>query len=154
MPTNNVIVVALDETLRREGYARRGKTWYRQDPETISLVDLQKSNWSQKYYINVATTLRDEGTPTHPAQNKCGVRGRVTDLTPERERVERALDLTDEGLADEERCEILRRTLIEDVLPVLRSFQTKSGIRDFVASRYGPKFAVTAAAKKALGIAV
>jgi Domain of unknown function (DUF4304) len=82
----NMIVRILDPVLRDKGFSRTKKTWYLARPETVLLVDLQKSEFSKKYYVNLGVSVLRLSTDPRPKINKCPISHRLEMLVQEHER--------------------------------------------------------------------
>lgn len=65
---------------KAHGFKRKGATLYRDQAESIAVVNLQGSQWGGQYYVNVALWLKALGDADTPPENKCHVRTRLTSL--------------------------------------------------------------------------
>ncbi|HEY4307744.1 MAG TPA: DUF4304 domain-containing protein [Gemmatimonadaceae bacterium] len=126
-----------DNVLTRSGFRRRRDTWYSTNEDTITLVNIQKSQWSGQYYVNLGVYLRDLGKATSPLEYQAHIRARLDvialsdgiDLT-------RALDLEASWVTQERRkCLEEALTMIavpflsaRNVLPRLREMQKANSI--------------------------
>lgn len=52
--------------LEDAGYFKRGQSWYLNGEDTIIVVNLQKSDWGERYYINIGLWLKKLGEPIYP----------------------------------------------------------------------------------------
>jgi hypothetical protein len=75
------------------GYSKRSGSWYRTQVETVAVMNLQRSNYSPRYYINVALWLSSLGSEPYPKEHACHVRTRLERLLDDAEQLEAALDL-------------------------------------------------------------
>ena len=72
-------------------------SWYRESEDVISVLNLQKSQYSLSYYVNVGFWIKALGEERFPKEHKCHVRVRLGDLVPDRtEEVTALLDLVHE----------------------------------------------------------
>ena len=147
----DVVQAALDAFGRQAGFLKRSSTWHRRQPETIAVLNLQRSQYGPQYYVNVALWLLPLGETDAPKEHKCHVRTRLGTLVgPAREgRVAALLDL--EAAIDEEtrRDEVLG-ILRSDVLPVLDACGTIDGLRSPVGERLVRQSLVVLAAQELL----
>jgi hypothetical protein len=81
----NIIARTLDELLRARGFSRRKKTWYLDKVETVLVVDLQKSDFSRCYYINLGVSPRQLCPDPAPKINICPIGYRLEMLVREHE---------------------------------------------------------------------
>lgn len=127
MRTPNVVKVAIHTSCRDAGFTKQSGAWYLRQTETIAVIDLQKSDFGLRYYINVALWLLPLGDARYPKEWKCHIRTRVDALFPEHEEtLKLALDL-DSPMTDAERVSELVKVL-NMLLPMLRSYATIDGL--------------------------
>ena len=125
----DIIERTLKPILRAHGYKKTRRTWHKEVEGICCVFNLQKSQWSNLYYINLAVGVREIGLPPHPKEYECHVRGRLSDLVPEPEQLARYLDLEDFSVDDEERLSEIARLVEEVALPFLQGLSTVEGIR-------------------------
>ena len=94
MSERDEIQQLVDEFARSHGYSKRSGSWYRCQVETIAVLDLQRSDHSHAYYVNVALWLLPLGDATTPKEHTCHVRTRATRLVDDEQALELALDMT------------------------------------------------------------
>jgi len=119
----NLLKETLDAVLLERGFTRKALTWFAESPETIVVVNLQKSQWGEQYYVNLAVWVKALGeSKAPPKEQLCHVRIRLTSLADHR--VEDALDLTSNQLKDAERKQIVESYLVHAALPFLDECRT------------------------------
>lgn len=62
------LIAIIDSVLKPSGYKKRGNYWRCEGVELIKIVNLQKSSYSNLYYINYGFNikkLKDESSPMH-----------------------------------------------------------------------------------------
>ncbi len=126
----NVIQSCIGLFLQENGYKRKANSWYLDAPEAILVVNLQKSQYSQQYYVNLGIWLKQLGVAASPKEHHCHIRGRLSG-----EKTERALDLEDSGLTVEERKQALVSALKRRALPFLRSCSTAGSVKRMLRNR-------------------
>ncbi|TRC95815.1 DUF4304 domain-containing protein [Mesorhizobium sp. WSM4303] len=92
----DIVVQALVETASRYGFrGLRAKNFYREWPETICVLNLQKSSWGPQFYINAAVWFTRLGPERRPKEYKCHIRWRVDSMMRDEQSkaFARALDL-------------------------------------------------------------
>ena len=146
----NVVKTTFDQIAMTLGYAQKARTWYKRSEETIRVLELQKSQYDMKHYINMGVFVRSlEPEKAFPKENECHVRGRAQSLNHTgREASTLALDASS-PLSPEER----RRTMSE-LLHIadasLTRLATLDGIRDEALSGRGD-FLISRRAKAIVG---
>jgi hypothetical protein len=119
----DAVTAAFRDWGRANGFTRKGTTLYRDQPETLAVVNLQGSQWGGRSYLNVALWLKAVGEAEQPPENKCHIRARLNELVPDPDEVDRVL--TDEGgLDDTDRSRRFRAMLDEHLTPLLASTGT------------------------------
>lgn len=130
MSERNVIQSAFDEFGKSSGSAKKSGSWYRRSAETIVVLNLQKSNYATRYYVNVALWLLPLGDVDAPKENKCHVRSRLTGLVPGEleQRLNELFDL-ETPIDDASRREELLSVMAEHLLPLMDGASTLEGLR-------------------------
>jgi hypothetical protein len=121
----------LRELLKPLGFKRRGSAWVRECPDVTQVVDLQKSNFGGRYYVNLGLALSTLGVPQPLREELCHVRVRAEALFRDTEALGKLLD-SDEPIPPESRIARLH----EEVSPVLERFIEMSCHLDGLRSRY------------------
>lgn len=116
MSERDEVQVLVDEFCKSRGYSKRSGSWYRRQDETIAVVNLQRSQHSHAYYLNVALWLIALGDAAAPKEHTCHVRTRADRLVDDGELLGRALDL--------ERNEVERGTVIVGALALVDDLLT------------------------------
>jgi hypothetical protein len=77
----DTIVQTLVESASRYGFRGvRATNFYREWPETICSLNLQKSSWGPQFYINAAVWFTRLGAERRPKEYNCHIRWRVNSL--------------------------------------------------------------------------
>lgn len=147
----DVVKRTLGEFLSGLGFRRRSGAWYRKGSETITVIELQCSQYSAKYYLNIGLWLLALGNVDYPKEMRCHIRTRLTELFPDQDdHIERMLDLTN-GIADSERVDGLLQIFNDGLLSTIEntasiaSLETPRG-REFLSRslQSGPALAFLA----------
>ena len=78
---------------------KQSGSWYRANDAVITVVNLQKSDYSRNYYINVAFWLKALGEEKFPKAHVCHVGIRLDMLLPDQaEEIKALLDLLETRL--------------------------------------------------------
>jgi hypothetical protein len=75
------IIRALVDTATGYGFRGVRKTnYYRERPETVCVLNLQKSSWGPQFYLNAAVWLTRLGAKRRPKEHECHIIWRVNSL--------------------------------------------------------------------------
>jgi hypothetical protein len=121
MTDRNVIVEAVDGFFKSKGLVKHSGSWYRRTVETISVFNLQKSQYGRRYYLNFGIWILSVEDTDFPKPHKCHLVGRIDRLIEdefESKGFDALLDL-EQPVADGERRSELIRILDEQLIPFL-----------------------------------
>lgn len=99
---NNIIQDTFIAAMSSLGLTKKGNSWYLRSDETILVIELQKSNYSLRYFVNIAVWLLPLGMTKFPKEQACHIRTRLSQLVPESDRLDTLLDI-DQAISDPER---------------------------------------------------
>jgi hypothetical protein len=112
---------------KRLGLVKRSGSWYRTGHEVISVLNLQRSQYGRRYYVNLAFWLTAFGEERFPKEHKCQIRIRLDEVEPDKKaEIERLLDL-EEPLPG--RRDALRQIFDSALMPFLDAGGTLAGLR-------------------------
>lgn len=127
-PITNPIKAAVADALAGGGFTKKSDTWYRETPEAVLLANLQKSQFGEQYYLNLAVWVKAIGEAKWPKEHQAHVRLRVESLAPGF-----SVDLFDlerpAGTPEERQSRIMAE-LSQAVIPRLLALGTRQGIGD------------------------
>ncbi len=130
----NVIVATAATTLASAGFKRRSRTWYRAAPVGLLVVNVQKSNWGQQFYVNFGVYVRALGDEAFPPIHHCHFYARAASLDREQQpHWEAVMDL-EKPMDDALRREEFTNLLTARVLPFLDRLTTTEGLRAAAAA--------------------
>lgn len=69
---------AITCVLKPLGYRKRAGTWHRDRERVVSVVNLQKSQWGDDWYLNLGVYLKALGDESRPPENRRHIRCRAT----------------------------------------------------------------------------
>lgn len=139
----------IDEALTPLGYTKRKNTWFLTQDETIRLVDLQKSQYGEKYYINLAIYLKNLGNLEYPPENLCHIRTRLEAIVSNKEDYESLLDGEKNENIDE-RMGKLSKLFHSSALPWLSIGNSEASLREAIRNDKLKNSLITIAAKNRL----
>ena len=151
MTQSKILTDAIGKSLKSAGFKKKSDTWFLTTEETISILNLKKSDFGRQYYVNIGVWLKCIGQTDIPKDYKCHIRFRWTSLIPQdQKQLERLLDLDNESLSDVDRqCEIIR--LFEGhLLPFFSVAKTLDGLRTLYEGENWPISLVNVTAQEIL----
>lgn len=104
----NPIYLALDSSLRGAGFTKKANCWYRNNPDVLEVMHLQRSQFGPQYYINYALWLKALGEPEPlPKEHQCHIRMREDDIIEGDKRIRSLLDLESDIAPEDRQREIM-----------------------------------------------
>lgn len=130
MRERDIVQETFDSLSREAGFVKKSGSWYRRQAETIAVLNLQRSQYGPRYYVNVALWLLPLGDSDSPKEHMCHVRTRLDELVGVEweERVAALFDVEVE-IEDETRRAEMIGLFRGELLPVLDACGTIDGLR-------------------------
>jgi hypothetical protein len=117
---------ALAPTLKARGFRKSAATWRKYVADATAVVNLQGSQYSPSFYLNLGVYFRAVGDRTDPLEHHCHIRTRLSDLVPDRQRLAELLDF-ERPVPGHIRFTELERLLVDHGLPWLELVATREG---------------------------
>jgi hypothetical protein len=114
------------------GFRKRRNSWLLERPETVLVINVQKSSWGGEiYYVNLAIWVKAFGDVKDPVEHRCHVRRRLCAFGTHDEcrRSEELLDFENAGPPLEARGSAIREALTQRGLPFLLGLTTFDDLR-------------------------
>lgn len=129
MSLRNIIQTTFDEFGKALGGSKKSGSWYITGPDAIAVLNLQKSQYGPRYYLNVGLWFLGVALATNPKPSHCHVQSRFELLVPaaDRQHLEDLLDL-DQAFDDEERRTGLLAVLTSKLEPLLEAGMSDHGL--------------------------
>jgi hypothetical protein len=111
----DIVLNALTDEARANGYKPVGKIYfYKEYPEVVCVLNLQRSAWGPQHYINAGVTLTRLTTTRRPKFSGLHILWRADSLGPEERKsaLSRALDL-EVAMDDAVRYRVIREETYE-----------------------------------------
>lgn len=83
MINKKVFKKAIADPFERVAYVKRGHSWYLDGEDSVIVVNLQKSDFGEEYFMNIGIWIKTLGQALFPKQNQCHLSCRVERLFPE-----------------------------------------------------------------------
>ncbi len=129
MTERNEIQQTFDAFGKSEGMVKKSGSWYKAEGEVTRVVNLQKSQYGRRYYVNVGYWLQAIEEAKFPPSEQCHILIRLDSLIADREvEVNELLDFASE-IPAEERTQRLGDLLTSRLRPVLEQGASLEGLR-------------------------
>ncbi len=146
---NKILQEAFSPIFKRYGYKKHGATWHHDNKELISCFNIQGSQWSKAFYLNLGIYIKALGDKSFPNEYECHVRLRIEGLVDERSKVHQLLDF-ENSLPQESRLKELTKIVEDKVIPWFQKISTSEDLRKMILEM--KLQVVTKIAKEHLGI--
>jgi hypothetical protein len=134
---------SISPPLKAQGFRKKSRTWWRTGEDTIQVVNLQKSPFGQRLYINLGVYVRQLGQESNPAQHNCHVQTRL-----EKVAAERYWNGIVSAESDPAPSSDLIAAVLTDGIAWLNQVSTIEGIRSYIRSGGSKKGAVIASVRE------
>lgn len=136
MADSKLVKEALGAPLKEADFKKKSDSWYWANDEVVLLINLQKSQYGDQYYVNCGVAMKSLGAAEFPKEHHCHIRFRLTAVVSEEEtkEIESVFDLENESLFDQQRKEEVARLIRDIALPILQGCSSESGIAETVKS--------------------
>ena len=122
------LIKLLNEVFNNFGFKRKGKNWVVDSSELIKIVNLQKSNYGNLFYINYGFIIKDIELTT----TKMHIQMRLGSYNKEETlRISNLLDLTND-IDKNVRIQDLKKDILSRVVPKLQTINTKEDLLNFI----------------------
>ena len=135
-----------DSVAKVNGFAKAFGGWYKDSSECLAILELQKSSFSDSYYLNIKIFIQGAFDRTY-LPNKDLIKSSMGHITNQIR--DKAIFDFDESMDDEKRKEGLKKLFSEFIIPFTDKALTKSGIRELAEKGY---IFLLPAVKQQLGI--
>jgi hypothetical protein len=136
MADSKLVKEALGTPLAEAGFKRKSDTWYRGNDEVVLVVNLQKSQYGDQYYVNCGVALKSLGAVEFPKEHHCHIRFRLTAIVSDAKRkdIESVFDLENDSLSDQVRRGEVSKFIRSIALPILEGCSSRDGIIETIKS--------------------
>lgn len=151
MNITKTISDAVHQELKPIGAKRKSLTWRLHGREVISVLNLQRSQYSPGFYLNVGFWIRQLGDTDTPRCEQCHVQARAEEIWPDyRDEINAilAIENTEQSLAGH--AEKIQSFIHTCMIPVFKLSGTVDGLIEIL--RVHPKLNVMCVAYDILGV--
>ena len=117
------------QPLKELGFTKKSDTWWRQSEDAVQVLNIQKSQFGERIYVNLGVYLKALGPETTPPERRCHVQVRLEQIADP--------ELWNEiasAAADTEPTPALIAAVVEDGSGWLNRLSTLAGVREFIES--------------------
>lgn len=132
------IIKSIHKDLVELNYKRKTDTWYLQKSDFICVLNLQKSAWGNKYYINLGVYIKDDSSLDFPKEYQCHIRWRLTEETTNIQSFNKNLDFEDNSVSIKNKLKMISKAIIDVTVPLFSSLNTKKDLIKFIKSPVNP----------------
>ena len=134
MGDRKLILDALGPSLKEAGFKKQAGNWYRSNDEIILMVNIQKSQYGDQYYINIGIALKSLGVVQYPKEHNCHIRFRLTALVKEDEKkhIDSIFDLENKSFSETQRTEEICMLVQNILLPTLKECSSEQEVLELV----------------------
>ncbi len=133
---NKLLQQALAPAFKAVGYRKIGATWRLDDNEFIRVFNIQGSQFSKTFYLNLGIYIRALGDSVAPTEAHCHVSRRLSDVVPSRERLHALLDF-EQPIPNGQRTLELAGIIEQYAIPWLTNHASISSLRSLLAETGG-----------------
>ena len=118
-------------------FQKKGDSWYLNNGEIISIVNLQKSNYGNQFYVNLAFWINEIEESEYPKPYNSHIVIRLTSLFQERkEYFEEVFDLENPDYSDLERSVEIENIVTSQLIPLLNKAHTIAELKQLLKKGY------------------
>ncbi len=123
---NKTLKLEFDRLARNAGFTKAFSGWYKESPECLAILELQKSNYANYYYLRIKVYIQGAFGNTY-APTKELMKDSIGSVGGGAGAYGKYLDLT-EPMEDKERIEGLAQLFKNKIIPFTDQTLTKAGI--------------------------
>ena len=124
---DTTVVSVIGTALKSLGYKKDANTWRKLNPETVQVLNIQKSSGGARLYINLGVLIRSLKDSEKPKEYECHVRARLDarPVDPDKKDLDEALTYNN-GESEDWRAKVLQRAVLQRAVPFLNRFETRA----------------------------
>lgn len=143
---------AITTALEPRGFKWKASAWYLDGQDGICVVELQKSNFGEQYYVNLAISVKELDPNPFPKEHQCHVRGRLSEVVADKPRLEAALNFDTDASSPSDRFSFIVDAIVDEALPLLSGYQNLESLKEALEANKLKKFLVSLKLKRLLGL--
>lgn len=127
-PEKAQLVAVFAPALKRQGFKKRGASWYRSDGVAVQVVNVQQSQFARWFFVNLGVGLFSLGCKPFPPEYECHIRSRL-DHFHDPTRLQALLDFHKREFCPPD-AETALALLLEQGVPWLEKCSTEVGFAE------------------------
>jgi hypothetical protein len=143
MAVSSLLKEALSKTLEKYDCRRKTNSWYCSNDETVIMVNLQKSQYGEQYYVNFGIALRQLVPEQFPKEQHCNIRFRLASVVPQamQSECQLAFDLENNAYSDKDRIAVVVSLVEGYGIPILLEGKSVASIAAAYKKKIIPEWA-------------
>lgn len=135
-PNNQKLVeTAIGNVLKPLSFHKKGAYWYKATTECVLVVNLQRSSWSDLFYINLGVSVLTLNSNPTPKEYDCHIRVRLSSVPGCSSTLDRALDFDELNLDAQHRISAIEAAVRKCALPFFASLDSLEKIKDTLTTK-------------------
>jgi uncharacterized protein DUF4304 len=152
--TGRALTDLITRLVKPAGFKRVRDQWIIESDECVGAINLQKSDYSNAYYLNFALSPRAILPEQIPEWVEFGIHGRVTKL-PCSNAIKDALTFSEDAqVIDETATAAISACFKECLIPFITSHLTLAALRDFLTTDLAKHFLTSRRMREFVGLKV
>ncbi|MCH9655828.1 MAG: DUF4304 domain-containing protein [Planctomycetes bacterium] len=151
MISTSILKTTINAELKAHGFLRKGSNWYLSCEEVVVVVNLQKSNYSALYFLNLGFWLQQVEQMQYPRSEQCHIHNRASSLYPDgNPRIADLLNVDEFPYDEDQRITEIQQFISVKLIPLLLKGSTVSGLKKMLSENSG--YAIRVVAQECLGL--
>lgn len=126
-----VLENGLKPLMKESGFKKAGPTWRKETEAAIQVLNIQGSQWSKTFYINLGVYFNTIGHKQQPNEYECHVRERLCALVEDSEQCNNLLRFENND-SHEERLGTLSELISKYAIKWLEKCSTRDGAKEYL----------------------
>jgi hypothetical protein len=124
-----LLINSFNTELKMAGFQKKSTTWYLDEGGIIKVVNLQKSNYGDLYYVNVSIFLKELDNDQFPSENECHIRTRMDNSMVDAPKdYDYLFDLENVKLSVENYQKEIKDCIQQNIIPQLDLIKSREGL--------------------------
>ena len=126
----NILITALDKILKNYFFKRKNSSFLRKSDDCMLILNIQKSIYSDNFYINIAIWLRGIYDIAWPKEMECHIRIRAGHIVSNQLQLESSLNFDNGIMTIDERIDYITGIIVNEILPFMLKLDSITGIKN------------------------
>jgi hypothetical protein len=128
------LLLTFGDELKKWRFQKKTGNWYLNEKEIIKVVNLQKSNYGNQYYVNLGVYFKGIDADNNvPKEQQCHIRTRLNSWIINSQKNYNYLFNLDTLIISKEEFEMeMKKCIIDNVIPQLNAIESKEKILEII----------------------